>query len=840
MAQSKFPSRLESQVSVDAQPSNMYSSMPSFPPGVTRGFSFETADSFNDSNRQEMQRLIDQYYDRMPSDVKIGYFDVMILYAEDDRELATKYRDHLMNDIVLEGGRKVMAVLYDDEELVSMAGGKLKSLDYGFQRCTFAFIYLTKSFCQCEWSTLSSEECLMESIYNPEKKWCVVPVYTVSRSKANFKIPMGLNSLKGVNYYNDDDFYRRGLRRLIGDKVMVRLAKSREHFRKQYNYACQIRNEDIVKRKHEEDLHRYQEMKRRELELLQERKMTQRAPAVENTDRLSDADIINNQEKLLEKCQSSSKQKKDAVESLDRGNARPGEQDERYSINKPKFKGKPGKSTVPNDQAMQSTSLVDIDYATYISMASPKEEMTVRGQEVVVKHFHFYPDGPGEVTKTYNIYRADNVAIGENATIVSSNETELVHVDYEEEEEENASIHSGRTSIRSTSTGRSTSIDAAPSSAPGEPLTMPTEPSTGNSLQPRSPLNNSSHPGKSPPDNPPGLRKSPPVNSSGPGKFPPDATCNKGNEKERKTPDSDKTSNSKDFFSERMDSNRSNPNSLQKGTSIVKPKPLMGVAAPRQKPVVAMVSPMQSFNKPSSEKEETVVKQVVRDTDPECTEVKQTTPPSIGNANSDLEKVVPKHFDDDSEETLVKKIAPVSHIKPQVVSMEKQGCCEPSRGMGNDPSIEAPATSVKTYYENDVVEDGEQSDSDLKRDSGGFVEVKKEDLAFYVDAESMGTDVDSGMLTKDEKGLECVKHALNIGYSEKKIKQALLKLRVKGKVDINLLLDEMNDTSDTASPPSNTNPVSKFEISGTGSAKTNDSNSRQKPGILQRFFNFKN
>lgn len=36
------------------------------------------------------------------------------------------------------------------------------------------------------------------------------------------------------------------------------------------------------------------------------------------------------------------------------------------------------------------------------------------------------------------------------------------------------------------------------------------------------------------------------------------------------------------------------------------------------------------------------------------------------------------------------------------------------------------------------------------------------------------------VLTKDEKGLECVKHALNIGYSEKKIKQALLKLRVKG------------------------------------------------------------
>lgn len=406
---------------------------------ILSGFSFETADSFNDSNRQEMQRLIDQYLDRMPSDVKIGYFDVMILYAEDDRELATKYRDHLMNDIVLEGGRRVMAVLYDDEELVSIAGGKLKSLDYGFQRCTFAFIYLTKSFCQCEWSTLSSEECLMESIYNPEKKWCVVPVYTVSRSKANFKIPMGLNSLKGVNYYNDDDFYRRGLRRLIGDKVMVRLTKNREHFRKQYNYACQIRNEDIVKRKHEEDLHRYQEMKRREL--LKER---QKAPPMEHVERFSDADVIDKQKILMEEFQRSSQQKKCPVESIERQNARPGEQDERYSLNKPKLREKPGKSMVPNDQAVQGSSLVEIDDNTtdYTSVASTKEEIKVSGQEFVVKHYHFYPDGPGEVKKTYNIYKAGNVAIGQNATIVSSNEAEVVHE--EEEEEENEPIHSSR------------------------------------------------------------------------------------------------------------------------------------------------------------------------------------------------------------------------------------------------------------------------------------------------------------------------------------------------------------------------------------------------------------
>lgn len=83
----------------------------------------------------------------MSSDVKIGYYDVMILYVEDDRKLVIKYRDYLMNDILLEGGRYVKVVLYDDEEFVFIVGGKLKSLEYGFERCIFVFIYFIKSFC---------------------------------------------------------------------------------------------------------------------------------------------------------------------------------------------------------------------------------------------------------------------------------------------------------------------------------------------------------------------------------------------------------------------------------------------------------------------------------------------------------------------------------------------------------------------------------------------------------------------------------------------------------------------------------------------------------------------
>ena len=194
------------------------------------------------SGAQMMQAMIDKYYYRMPNFLKVGYYDVMILYSEVDREAAEEYKEHLQRDILLEKGHRVKCVLYDDDDMISLAGSKIKALEYGFQRCTFAFVYLTKSFCDCEWCAFSSEECLMEAIYNKEKKWCVVPVYTVARNKADFKIPMGLNSLKGVNFYNNDDFYRRGMRRLIGDKLHVRLKKESDHLDARYRWSCEEKN----------------------------------------------------------------------------------------------------------------------------------------------------------------------------------------------------------------------------------------------------------------------------------------------------------------------------------------------------------------------------------------------------------------------------------------------------------------------------------------------------------------------------------------------------------------------------------------------------------------------
>ncbi|XP_063435473.1 uncharacterized protein LOC134716410 isoform X2 [Mytilus trossulus] len=194
--------------------------------------------------------FITQHYDKLPKELKVGHYDVMVLYSEADYQEAEHFRDHLEKDIFPTEPGKIKAVLYDGPELEGLSSSKLQHLDHGFQRCTFTFVYLTKQFVECDWCSLSSETCLMEAIYNKEKKWCVVPVYTVQRNKANFRVPMGLNSLKGINFYNADEFYRKGVRRLIGDKIYKRVESDKKHQEECYDYLVRkVQEDDAYERK---------------------------------------------------------------------------------------------------------------------------------------------------------------------------------------------------------------------------------------------------------------------------------------------------------------------------------------------------------------------------------------------------------------------------------------------------------------------------------------------------------------------------------------------------------------------------------------------------------------
>ncbi|XP_061167484.1 uncharacterized protein LOC133176366 isoform X2 [Saccostrea echinata] len=861
-------SRLESQVSMDAQPSYM----PSSPMADLEMSRLGLASSISDLQPNDMQAFIDQYRDRMTSEEKIGYYDVMILYAEDDRELAESYKEHLQNDIMLEGGRRVTAVLYDDQELVSLAGSKIKSLDFCFQRCTFAFIYLTKKFCQCEWSTLSSEECLMESIYNPKKKWCVVPVYTVSRAKADFKIPMGLNALKGVNFYNNDDFYRRGLRRLIGDKVSVRLNHNSEHFRKQYMAACRIRNEDIVRRKTEEALRRHEELK---LELLRQeiesKKLKENMPpssklAVSSTEgRMTDSMVIEKQRGRLQEYNDSRHYKKSPVESgtdsfgsevskdletseptsfYSKKNSGkiPSMHDEEHGKIPRMHDEKHGKILSMHGEKLTQrggdVSMLEMDYSSESIVAKTSEQIVKEYQQgIEVHHYHHFPEGPGRVTQNYNIANAENVAIGKNATIVSTRENDKV-ID-EEENRRNSLRSSG--SFQSVDGGLSTPSNSIERGGHSDGDTQAPEsvPMTSQTYLP----------------NTPSIKEESLKNDENISHVKTVMQAGPSEEKTNISRDENSPSNHSSMVKPNINSS---PNHRRFNPS--RPiKPLPSGPVQNSKPVVATISPMVSMpDKPSSEESDTVVKTPYRGTDPQCTDVKRTqqtsaNSPVSDDENTDLKRIVPPNItnNDPQEETKVKQIPPVNQTKPLVVNEKMQGCCKPNIVAGASPPVGTPEQPVMPSISDssDIVEDCPGSETSTDRDSAEYVTVHKEDVELY--SESLGTDVDSGFkLTEVEKGLDCVKKAMEMGYSKSCIKQALIKLRARGKtVDINSLLDEMHRiNSESTSPESNVNlegkiskqapkTSSKSNDKKSHDSKSNDTNTRQKPGIFQKILN---
>lgn len=205
------------------------------------------------SSLSDWESELEKFKDKMPAEIRESYYDAVILYTEDDREKAEKFRQHLITEIKLPNKEPVLALLYDCAEFQALSGSQIQHLDHAMERSTYIFVYLTEKFVKDKWCEFSSESCLMRAIYSEEKRWCVVPVYTQRRTDCKFKIPMGLNSLKGINYYSNDEFYRKGVARLIGDKVAERKKLQELHKIKQKEWL----------EKYKRDLIKVEEQKRR-------------------------------------------------------------------------------------------------------------------------------------------------------------------------------------------------------------------------------------------------------------------------------------------------------------------------------------------------------------------------------------------------------------------------------------------------------------------------------------------------------------------------------------------------------------------------------------------------
>jgi len=153
--------------------------------------------------RKEEETLIKCFEHQFPPELKIEYFDVLIINNEEDREEAEQYCKRL-NKIILENKRNLKAALLDGKEFVSSSGSHFGVLEAAFERCTFTFFYVTETFVTWDLDSLYSEACISKAVRN--KSWTVKPIY-ITKKEIIKEMPntMCMTILNGYSLNGDHD-----------------------------------------------------------------------------------------------------------------------------------------------------------------------------------------------------------------------------------------------------------------------------------------------------------------------------------------------------------------------------------------------------------------------------------------------------------------------------------------------------------------------------------------------------------------------------------------------------------------------------------------------------------
>ena len=87
----------------------------------------------------------------------------------------------------------------DRTEHLTFITSKFRHIEEAVKRSTYMFLFMSKNFVSDSWAELQGDECLQESIENPTRRWCVIPIHTVPKRDCNYTTPFGLRSLKGIH-----------------------------------------------------------------------------------------------------------------------------------------------------------------------------------------------------------------------------------------------------------------------------------------------------------------------------------------------------------------------------------------------------------------------------------------------------------------------------------------------------------------------------------------------------------------------------------------------------------------------------------------------------------------
>lgn len=139
-----------------------------------------------------------------PPKFKQSQYDCLLIHSQSevDRRMAITFKKIIEKHLVLDDGRPPRVWMFDGSGDLENIQSRFDKLGEAMDRSTSMFLLMSKDFINDSWTAMQKDECLMVSLSEPERRWCVVPLHTKNKRELNFKYPFGLRSLKGLDVWN--------------------------------------------------------------------------------------------------------------------------------------------------------------------------------------------------------------------------------------------------------------------------------------------------------------------------------------------------------------------------------------------------------------------------------------------------------------------------------------------------------------------------------------------------------------------------------------------------------------------------------------------------------------
>jgi len=169
-----------------------------------------------------------------------SYLDVAVVYAKEDYDEVDQSFLPWLKHTCRNLREEPRIVLYDDE---SLPPHNMECIEYIIERSMRIFIYLTSNFNKERQMKFLTQESVsntrlansfaVEHYVMSQKRWAVRPVHTKSDDSRNYKTPIGLSAVNGIDFYHRDRLHtQKKAIRLIEDAISDRKTREFEEGKK--------------------------------------------------------------------------------------------------------------------------------------------------------------------------------------------------------------------------------------------------------------------------------------------------------------------------------------------------------------------------------------------------------------------------------------------------------------------------------------------------------------------------------------------------------------------------------------------------------------------------------